>query len=107
MPVHGARPTDWAVQVAAIPRPINAGPRCAALGDFASPIHFPGRPTGPPPEAGISPYRQGTIGALIRRRWPTAPSVTTWSPRSGFLPDQRTHACHGSARATRIRLLRA
>jgi hypothetical protein len=27
---------DWAVQIAAIPRPRSAWPRCAALGDFAS-----------------------------------------------------------------------
>src|SRR5262249_62230544 len=28
-------------------------------------IHSPGRPTGPPPGAGIRPTRQGAIGALI------------------------------------------
>src|SRR5262249_60186498 len=65
MPVHGAEPIIWAVQVAAIPRQRNAWPRCAAWGDFASRIHSPGRPTEPPPGAGIVPTRQGAIGAPI------------------------------------------
>src|SRR5262245_61219466 len=65
MPVHGAEPINWAVQVAAIPRQRNAWPRCAAWGDFASRIHSPGRPTEPPPGAGIVPTRQGAIGAPI------------------------------------------
>src|SRR5205807_9464673 len=66
MPVHGARATGGAFQTVATPRKSNAWPRCAALGDFAGRIHSPGRLTGPPPGAGISPARQGGIGAPIK-----------------------------------------
>src|SRR5262249_31213428 len=65
MPVRGAGPINSAVQVAAIPHRRNAWPRCAAWEDFANRIHSPGRPTGPPPGAGIPRTRQGAIGAPI------------------------------------------
>ena len=35
------------------------------LGDFATRIHSPRRPTGPPPRAGIARNPQGAIGAPI------------------------------------------
>ena len=66
MLVHGARTTDGAFQTAATPRKSNAWLRCGVLGEDADPIRSPGRPTGPPPGAGIPPTRSGAIGAPIR-----------------------------------------
>src|SRR6516225_11494698 len=65
MPGAGAGPIGWAVPIAAFPPRRNAWPQCAALADFANPIHSPGRPTGPPPGAGIAPTRPGALAALI------------------------------------------
>src|SRR5262249_19560678 len=67
MPVQGARPTDGASQIAAIPRSSNAGPPFSAWGDFAGQIHSPERPTGRAPEAGTPPARRGVIGAATSK----------------------------------------
>src|SRR5215470_20416453 len=66
MPARGARTTCAASPTAAILRPRNAGPPCAASAmDFAPRTPTRGRPTGRA-EAGILPAPRGAIGATIR-----------------------------------------
>src|SRR6516162_3927380 len=89
MPVHGAGPIDWAVQIAAIPRQRNAWPRCATLGDFASQIHSLGRSTGPPRGAGIAPTRQGAIGLAVR----FDAKIKVTAPTSGYQQSLPVRTC--------------
>src|SRR5262245_51181961 len=91
MPVHGAQPTDGAFQTAATPRKRNAWLRCGVLGEDADPIHSPGRPTGPPPGAGISPTRPGAIGAPIRPFRRLASPI--WQDNSGEFLYMETRLC--------------
>jgi hypothetical protein len=91
MPARGARTTAVAFQTALILRTSNAGPRLAAWQHIARRIHFPGRPTGLPPEVGIPPTRRGGIGAAIREvRRTASPRLTASMPQQLGAPCGRS-----------------
>ena len=80
MLARGARTTGVAFQTARILPTSNAGPRLAVWPHIAHRIHFPGRPTARPQEAGMLPPRLGVIGVTNRAQFVDARCVRSVQP---------------------------